>query len=53
MYAIRSYYGLFIVRAVVRLHKGKVWAESGGVGKGTTFHILLPLCAAEEKEGEA
>ncbi len=45
--------GLFIVRAVVRLHKGKVWADSGGVGKGTTFHILLPLCATEEKEGEA
>jgi signal transduction histidine kinase len=35
--------GLFIVRAVVRLHHGKVWAESEGKGKGTTFHILLPL----------
>jgi len=45
--------GLFIVRAVVRLHKGKVWAESGGVGQGTTFHILLPLCEMEDRGGEA
>jgi signal transduction histidine kinase len=36
--------GLFIVRAVVRLHRGKVWLESEGKDKGTTFHILLPLC---------
>jgi hypothetical protein len=35
--------GLFIVRAVVRLHRGKVWLESEGRDKGTTFHILLPL----------
>lgn len=36
--------GLFIVRAVIRLHRGKVWVESAGRGKGTTVHILLPLC---------
>jgi len=35
--------GLFIVRAVVRLHKGKVWLMSDGAGKGTTVHIRLPL----------
>jgi hypothetical protein len=35
--------GLFIVRAVVRLHRGQVWLESEGRDKGTTFHILLPL----------
>jgi signal transduction histidine kinase len=34
--------GLFIVRAVVWRHKGKVWLESEGVDKGTTVHILLP-----------
>jgi signal transduction histidine kinase len=34
--------GLFIVRAVVWRHKGKVWLESEGVDKGTTAHILLP-----------
>jgi hypothetical protein len=42
--------GLFIVRAVVRLHRGKVWAESEGKGKGATFHILLPL--TRETAGE-
>jgi signal transduction histidine kinase len=34
--------GLFIVRAVVWRHRGRVWLESPGIGKGTTFHILLP-----------
>jgi hypothetical protein len=43
--------GLFIVRAVVRLHRGKVWLESEGAGKGTTVHILLPLCR-QESEGK-
>jgi signal transduction histidine kinase len=41
--AIRGFgLGLFIVKAMVRRHKGKVWLESEGEGKGTTFHILLP-----------
>ena len=35
--------GLFIVRAMVKLHGGKVWLESAGLGTGTTFHLLLPL----------
>lgn len=35
--------GLFIVRAVIRLHRGKVWLESEGANRGTTVHILLPL----------
>jgi two-component system phosphate regulon sensor histidine kinase PhoR len=43
--------GLFIVRAVVRLHQGKVWAESEGLGKGTTFHIRLPLAGMQKEEG--
>ena len=37
--------GLFIVRNVIRLHGGKVWIESlgKGKGKGTTFHLMIPL----------
>jgi signal transduction histidine kinase len=35
--------GLFIVRAIVRLHRGKTWLASDGEGKGTTVHITLPL----------
>lgn len=39
--------GLFIVRNVIRLHRGKVWAESPGSGLGTTFHLTLPLLTTE------
>ncbi|SDZ81532.1 histidine kinase [Desulfuromusa kysingii] len=35
--------GLFIVRNVIRLHGGKVWIESIEGGKGTTFHLMIPL----------
>ncbi len=35
--------GLFIVRNIVRRHRGKVKLESRGSGLGTTFTIHLPL----------
>ena len=35
--------GLFIVRSILRRHKGKVWLQSDGLGKGTTFYLRLPL----------
>ncbi|HEY4513611.1 MAG TPA: HAMP domain-containing sensor histidine kinase, partial [Candidatus Paceibacterota bacterium] len=35
-------YGLFTVKTVVKEHKGKVWAESDGAGKGSTFFVELP-----------
>lgn len=34
--------GLFIVRQLVAMHHGRVWAESAGPGHGSTFHIALP-----------
>lgn len=34
--------GLFIVRSVVRRHRGRVWAESPGPGQGSTFYLQLP-----------
>lgn len=34
--------GLFIARKIVELHNGMIWAESK-IGKGTEFHIQLPL----------
>jgi signal transduction histidine kinase len=35
--------GLSIARGLLKLHHGRVWAESPGVGKGSTFTIALPL----------
>ena len=35
-------YGLFTVKLIVEAHKGKVWVESEGAGKGSTFSVELP-----------
>ena len=34
--------GLAIAREIVRLHGGKIWAESEGTDQGSTFYIRLP-----------
>jgi signal transduction histidine kinase len=34
--------GLSIAREIVRLHGGRIWAESEGIGKGATFRVVLP-----------
>jgi len=34
--------GLTLVKSLVELHHGKVWAESAGPGKGSIFQVLLP-----------
>ena len=39
--------GLFIVRSVVKKHGGRVFAESDGPGRGSTFTVRLPR--AEER----
>ncbi len=35
--------GLFVAKKMITDMKGRVWAESEGEGKGSTFHIELPL----------
>jgi signal transduction histidine kinase len=34
--------GLYIVRSVARRHGGRAWAESAGLGQGSTFFLQLP-----------
>lgn len=34
--------GLFLVRKLVELQHGRVWAESAGAGRGSRFHVVVP-----------
>lgn len=34
--------GLYIVKEIVEAHKGKVWVESEGLGRGSRFNMKLP-----------
>lgn len=33
---------LTICKSIVEMHSGQIWAESGGLEKGTTFSFTLP-----------
>lgn len=35
--------GLYISRKFLEMHNGKIWAESKGRNKGSTFHIEIPI----------
>jgi two-component system sensor histidine kinase SenX3 len=35
--------GLYIVRSVAKRHGGRVWADSEGPGRGSTFVLQLPI----------
>lgn len=35
--------GLYVSRDIMRRHNGDLWAESVGLGKGSTFHMKIPL----------
>ena len=35
--------GLYISKSIIELHRGKLWAESEGHGKGATFSFTLPI----------
>jgi len=39
--------GLSIARHLTALHGGRIWAESGGDGKGSTFYVRLPLASPQ------
>ena len=42
--------GLALTRQLVELHGGRIWVESQGQGRGTTFLFELPLAAARDAE---
>jgi len=35
--------GLYIAKNIIEVHRGKIWAESEGEERGSTFYIELPL----------
>ena len=35
--------GLFISKELIELHHGKIWAESEGKNKGSTFYFSIPI----------
>ena len=46
-------YGLFSVKLIVESHKGKVWAESEGPGKGSTFYVELDVLKKDETASQS
>jgi PAS domain S-box-containing protein len=43
--------GLALTRKLVELHDGRIWVESAGLGKGSTFHVILPVRGPAGKRG--
>ncbi|OIO32774.1 MAG: hypothetical protein COW61_03730 [Candidatus Yonathbacteria bacterium CG17_big_fil_post_rev_8_21_14_2_50_46_19] len=33
--------GLYVAKEIIRNHDGRIWAESAGLGKGSTFYVEL------------
>jgi len=42
--------GLYNAKKIIDRHKGKIWAESEGEGKGAFFYIELPIAKDITKE---
>ena len=44
--------GLYVTRLITEAHKGRIWAESPGEGKGSTFIMELPLYNGSSADGD-
>lgn len=42
--------GLYNAKKIIQRHKGKIWAESEGEGKGASFFIELPIAKGVKEE---
>lgn len=42
--------GLYLVKHLVEAHDGTIWAESEGIGKGSTFYFRLPIFPNRARE---
>jgi DNA-binding response OmpR family regulator/signal transduction histidine kinase len=43
--------GLSVVRATIEAHGGKIWADSPGIGQGSTFSLTLPFVSSLQAAG--
>ncbi len=45
--------GLSLTKEFVKLHGGRLWAESNGIGKGSTFYFTIPIIPPTDTDGGA
>jgi len=43
--------GLYLAKMLIEKSGGKLWFESAGLNKGTTFYISIPMKGMRQKEG--